>query len=414
MIFIYILLSLFFIYLSFKKYKKYINILSLYIFIWLLNVILYEIKLVYYNSLTIKTWIILFLNILIFSIGCLFPKNKKIFLFRKININEKQLYKYIVITSLVSSIAIIFNLFLLIDRYGWNLFSATTYIYGDNLNGVGVKTIPYLGSLSLLALLLSSVYLINFGFKKMLICPYVLVLLDILPTGSRGNLVLAIILTVIPILFIKNDSLDKIINIKTIKKIMISLCVFFAIFYTLFTYNRRPALSSLEYASDTMITLESKIPVFYKTYVYFTSPIGVLNEYLKNPRYIFGINSFSVERNFLNKMGINVKYEHTQPAYDIPIRTNVGTWLKDFYEDFTIVGMIIVIFIFGYIFDFLNENNKNNIYSQILFNFIGMLIYLSWFYFYLRQGNVTIIICLIILFGFLKSNFNQTIKSFRK
>ena len=407
MLLLYICLCSFCFYLSLKKYKKVINILSLYIFIWLLNVLLYELKLLQYNNLEIKTWLILCANIIIFSFGCLIPKKNFLSCLDDKEIDESTLLKIIIISCIIASIGIIPNLLMLISKYGYNILKSTTYIYADNLNGNGIKAIPYLGSLSMFALLLTSTYITNYGFKKILVLPLVLVILDILPSGSRGNLILALLLLLIPYIFNnKSYNTSRIKSIVSISLMIVGLLTF----YSIFTYNRRPNTTIEPYVSETMVEINNYVPIAHKSYLYFTSPLGVLNEYLKEPRFLFGINTFSVERNFLNKFGLDVKYEATQPAYNIPMRTNVGTWLKDFCEDFTIPGMFIVIFGVSWFFDGIYMKSRKYINSQILFNLTGMLIYLSWFYFYLRQGSVTIVIIATIVLLVYMSLRNKHLK----
>lgn len=387
MILLYTILCVSAIYLSYRKYKKILNPLSLYIFIWLLNVLLYELKLIKYNSLTYKTWVILFLNIIFFSLG-IFMKKRSCSLIEE-KFTKDNMIRIILFLCVLSGIAIFPNLFFCIKRYGINLLKMTTYIYADNVSGNGINTIPYLGSLAMLGVLFSSTYFKLYGFNKYLLLPYIMVILDILPTGSRGNLILVLVMSIIPFIFSNSNSKKK-----SKKQILIlsSICLVFVMFYSIFTYNRRPDTPNDPYVTDEMVEINNYVPLFHKSYEYFTSPVGVLNEYLKKPRFIFGINTFSVERNILNKFGIPVRYEHTQPVYETPLPTNVGTWVKDFYEDFTVVGLFLCLFGIAYLLDKLYISLEKGIVYQVLFNFLSMLVYLSWFYFFMRQGSVTIML----------------------
>lgn len=402
MLYIYILLSFYLFYKSYKKYAKYINILSIYILIWVLNVLLYEMKLIQYNDLTLATWLILFLNILLFSVGCLLPKkNTKKDLF-DFNIEQNSLKKYIIVCIIISSLAIVPNTIMLMNHYGINILQHTTEIYTDSLLNQSIFTIPYLGSFSLLAVLLSSVYFFSFGFDKIIIFPFILSFLDILPSGSRGTLIIAFLFTITPMLVLSFNRI-KVFNKKNIV-ILTLLCMLLLSTFYILTKNRAHNTYEQEYSTNLMTDIDTIIPGTYKNYRYFTSPIGVLNEFLKKPRFIFGINSLSVERNFINKFGGDVRYEKYQPYYDVPVHTNVGTWLTELSEDFTIPGMCVIIFFIAYFFDYIFQlyAKKRNIFLHIVFGFLSTIIYMSWFMLFIRQGNITIVMLSITFFFLFK------------
>ena len=50
--------------------------------------------------------------------------------------------------------------------------------------------------------------------------------------------------------------------------------------------------------SPLMIKLMDISPSIYKNYVYITSPLGVLNEFLKDPTFNFGGHTFLTIYNF--------------------------------------------------------------------------------------------------------------------
>lgn len=396
----YILLCCLFFFINIRLFKSTINTLNIYLIIWSAMLVLYQLKLINYFELSVRTWIVLYTTTILVSISYTFGRSVYIedsSSSIKPEFEEKELKKIILIFSLISLIAIIPNTINLINRYGLNLLSATSEIYYDNLSGIAPNTIPYLGYFSQAACVLSGICFAKYSYNKILPIPIILSVINTLPSGSRGNIILTIFLTMLPFIILKAKKTK--ISKKS-KKRAILLIIALIIFFVMLTINRSQNIDT-----QTIQTLSGKraefalsYPAIYKMYQYYTSPLGVLNAYLNNPKFSFGSNTFLPLFGLLNRLGFNIKYNRYQEFYLIPIRANVGTWIRELSIDFTVPGMYIVICIFSFI---VGMNDKiahvkrtvNNVY---LTSILDTILIMSFFVWYFREGSM--IILLIIYF----------------
>ena len=125
---------------NYMKYGKILNALNVYLIVWLLMVLCYNMKLILYYDLTALTWILIFASTVLVFLGYRLGSRIKAIGKRTTEtedasdgaFNERSLKKIIIITSLISMVAIVPNTLLLIQRYGINLLSKTNQIYYDN------------------------------------------------------------------------------------------------------------------------------------------------------------------------------------------------------------------------------------------------------------------------------------------
>src|SRR5699024_66576 len=163
--------------------RSYLNPVTIYCFIWCTVVTLYELKLVNYFELTLKTWIIIFLFQLFYILGCFIAKD--LVLKNRVSLNndktniiydKKMLLKTIYFLTIISSVAILPNLFFTFKRYGLNLLNQTNQLYADRLTGQNSITIPYLTAFIEPALILIGFYFSKYNFKMTLTFPIFLYL----------------------------------------------------------------------------------------------------------------------------------------------------------------------------------------------------------------------------------------------
>ncbi|MGB4437971.1 MAG: O-antigen polymerase [Sedimentibacter sp.] len=398
MIFVYILLNLVLYHFSKVVFKEKINPISIYSSVWVLMLIAFELKLIKYYDLTFTTWSVLISFQLAYSIGCIAGhtnlKKNRYTINRKIDNNdyagviskkiEKRLELIILVLSAISALAIIPNLISLINRYGINIFEVTNKIYSDRLTGnQGIELIPYIGTIIHMAVILSGIYISRYGVKLFLAIPILLMIINVLPSGGRSDFVLGFLYIAFPILI----SVKKIIFTGKQKFRLLILILSFVTVFSIITSNRSAWITINPYMSSLMVRLVNVNPAVYKMYAYFSSPIGVLNAYLKDPAYNFGINSFGAFISVLNKLGANLDYQRYQDAYNIPIATNVGTYIRELIQDFTLVGGIIVIMLFGYVFArcYSNMKRKNTFTSSIYVDLFCVIIFMSFFVWFYRE-----------------------------
>ena len=297
MLFIYLIFNTILILISYHFFKRKFNPVSVYSIIWALMLIGFEIKLFYYNDLNFITWLVIISFQLSYTIGCFVGatinnSNKNTSFGLKINDKNhddtsKKLKQIIILLSLVSAFSIIPNLINLYKQYGSNILASSALIYHDRLTGNrSFELIPYLGSLSHVAVILSGVFFIRYGYKFFLIIPFILLILNILPTGGRMDLLYGILYLLIPILLHKKR-LKKTFRFK--HKLIVSIIggVFLFILATI-SNVRTINKTHPSYMSPLMSKLFNKNPVFASIYTYTTAPIGVLNKFISgSSRYLF-------------------------------------------------------------------------------------------------------------------------------
>ncbi|GLI19869.1 hypothetical protein TSYNTROPHJE_16820 [Tepidanaerobacter syntrophicus] len=407
MIYAYIFINILYTMFSMKFYKAKINPISLYSIVWTAIVVLYELKLIYYYELTATTWMVLIFFQLAYNLGCIFGKKRYC---SKNNIsseqiissvntkNERDLRITILILSVLTSISVISNLSIAIKTYGFKLLASTNQLYSARLAGDIEAGIPYLGALVYPALIYSGVYFTNFGFNKIILLPILLSVLGELKSGGRFGFVFGAFLLLIPLIFKRGRMKNKIImkpkaknkisqNVKIILSASIIIIVFFIV-----TKNRSTWITYNPYMSPLMIKLVEVSPSIYKNYSYFASPLGVLNEFLKNPTFNFGGHTFLTIYNFLNKLGADIPVNQYQTFYYVPVSCNVGTYIRELVEDFTIPLAFVVTFATGFIFSYNYSlfRKKESYVNLIWASTFAFVIFFSFYMWQLRSSSMWI------------------------
>ncbi len=400
MVIIFLLINLAYIIFSKKIYKKIINPIFIYSILFSTMITLYEIKLIYYNPLTVETWSIIIIFQLIFNLGSLIGNSINLNKNQKTTIvSEKKLRDIIVILTLIASIETISFLILVVNRYGIEIHKYTTQLYSDRLNGLLESPIPYLGSLVYVSLILSGYYFSK--YKKILVAflPLSLVVISSFLYGARLNIVIGSLFYVLPIVlnYSINNGIKKIITPKNLTIVFLFISLGSLMF--LLTKNRASYIEVNYYMSPTMVNLVSKNPAFYQIYMYISSPVGVLNEFLKDPTYKFGGHTFLSIYNILNKFGMNIEINQYQIFYNIPIKSNVGTYIRELIEDFGFFFAGIATFIFSFLLSYtlkkyMKENN--NIISLIIVVTLHVALIFSFFDWIFRSSFMWIILLSII------------------
>ena len=367
----------------------------------------YSLKWINYYDLSAKTWIVLFATLITsfagYNMGWVVRINS---VTDNENLSEEKLKRTIIRISGLSMLAIVPNTYFLIERYGFNLLAKTSQIYTDNLASNGPTNIPYLAALAQVGCVLAGIYFISYGFHLVILLPVSLAMISILPSGSRGGLILTVFFFLMPILLMKEEA--KAIFKKEKKKIVMIAIAIIALF-VLLTISRSTKLDPAIYQhmSNSMVPIALALPSVFKLYQYFASPVGVLNAFLDDPTYYFGGNTFAPFYNVLNKFGMHFQNSRYQDFYDIPIRTNVGTWIRELIQDFDIIGMIIVVFIFCLIVGYyekraLTYKQRDDILLSAVLDTILLMTFFVW---YFREGTMMVIVLTCIAMKFTGNSY---------
>lgn len=334
-------------------YKKKINPVSIYCYVWSSVVFLYELKLIKYYPLTLTTWGVVFIMQLLYVMGCYIAKkiyheelkatvDFEISSTHSIK-SQKVILNIIIIITLISGCVILINVFQFFRMFGFNLLGQTNELYLFRLTGSeGIKTIPYLGVLVYVSLIFSAVYTVQYGFKKIFIIPMALIALEELTSGGRASLVLA------PLMFV-GVLLASDVKSKFSKMQVGFVLTLVGILFIVISSNRTAGIDNV-YSSEFLYNITNGNPTVYKLIEYITSPLGTLNAFLKDPTFSFGKNTFLTIYNLLNKIGYNINISLYQDDFYVPMRVNVGTMLRELIEDFTIGGCALIIFFIGFCF----------------------------------------------------------------
>lgn len=410
---VFLILSSFLAALSYNKFKKIINPVALYIFTWNLMIGLFEMHLVRYNEVTVFTWITACIFEIVFSVCAIL--GAKCTLSNTIYRDEYQgldiLKKWIVILSAISALAVVPNFVRFIGRYGLNFMSSMSLVYQNRLdNARGYEVIPYLGTISYLALILSGVLFRRKGFDRIFVLPLVLTILDSLPSGGRAGFLIALLMFVSPILLYKRNKTDSkiILGIKGKIGLIIVLGSLLILFWRLSTI-RSAWITENQFMTPIMAKLVRISPAIYKTYTYITLPFVTLSEYLKNPTYSFGINTFGMFINILNKLGMNLDYQRYQDVYYVPMACNVATYIRELVQDFSYVGAIIATGLFSFLYglSYTETKLKKSIYAEGMSAIFSTVTIMSFFVFFYRESVfwfATIFMPIVIHFVYRKTH----------
>lgn len=389
------------------------NALSVYMVIWALMLIFYHLKFINYPDLSNTTWIIIFTTTFIVAMGNILGKCLKLnpATYDVVETNQDTILRIIKILTVISLFAIVPNTLWLIQRYGIHVLSKTNEIYYANLRGEGTRTIPYIGYCAQAATILAGTHIALYGFKASLLVPVFLSVVNILPSGSRGNIIISILALLLPYLLLKNNNKskqeDQTLQDKRGNQQLRILAVAMVILFIIMTINRSQGITSntFSYMSNRMVSVATRNPALYKLYQYFTGPVGVLNAFLEKPEFAFGQNTFATIYNLLNRLGANIEVSRYQTFYMIPFRSNVGTWIRELISDFSYFGMYLVIFIVSIIEGYLEHKahisrRASDVYIATI---MAIILIMSFFVWYIREGSMV----MLILFYFLVNLFSN-------
>lgn len=374
------------------------NPVSIYCIVWQVAITVYKSGLIEFYETSALTWIMIFLMELLFAFSCYFgehikplkPKKYHITIFDS-SLLKVKIKKWLIILTIISGAAIIINFFFLIKIYGLNVLEKINQIYhGRVSNTTTVKSIPYIGTLILVAMSFNGIYVKKYGFSWLLILDILLACIRALTMGGRAAIAFALII------FISSYKLTDFTNAKRTslkRKAIIIFGIVLMIYAFLYISRERNAGQSLAYATERFYSLFGENIFVYKILTYIGSPIAALNEYLLECEFNFGINTFKTVYNILAKFNIIEPISQYQKWFYTPGGCNVATWIRELVEDFTISGALIANIIFGLVTGYsFKEAKKNSMQSIIVSSILFLVISFSFFDWKLRSADLWIAI----------------------
>lgn len=401
MAFVYLLICIAFSLFSHNYFKKWVNPITAFCLPWGLMLFCYDLKLVEYYDLDVETYLVVLIGTVVFFMSCLIGANLHplTLVITKyghnqvdMSIVEKKLKLWIIILSSAAVGVSILRLIGLVGQYGWDFYNQLARIYGEKLLGIYSNSafeIPYSGFLIVTAVTLAGIYFSNYGFKKILLIPLIVLLAQPILGGTKQVIIEGAILIAFSVLLSKHRNF----KINKLFLIMSTLLIVSMIFFvTSQRINYISEWSVQTYATPGFQAVIDEVPALYQIYTYFSSPVGVLNAYLMNPNYSFGGNTLLPLYNLLGHFDPDLAGVRFQEFYSIPIQVNVGTMFREFIQDYHYIGAASFLAVYGGISGnlyrrYLVLEDMSSIFLNSMFL---MATFMSFFMWMFRDANLLI------------------------
>lgn len=399
-ILLYSTINLILVLLGKNCFKKWFNPITIYSIVWEISLLFHQSGFIYYYDMTWYTWFVIYFCQIIFTFACciehsfgFYQKNAtQPFYYQRDDVLKKTLRKYIFITLVVSGTAILINLSFIIETYGTDLLLVVTDVYDDRVNeGIDLQKVPYLGQFIFVTLPMLGIYVKKYGFSILLLPAILLVCLNSFTSGGRAGIVFSLLLIIFGYLLT-----EKPVHVKknrcNLNYIWLLICLGALVAMIVQLSEIRSVSSTNEYATQSYKNLFGDNPTIFKTVSYISNPIATLNEYLKTEDFYFGKNTFLPIYNILAKFGFIDRFEQYQEWYYTPMGCNVGTWLRELIQDFTLIGCVVSVFVFGIVTTkaYMNSQKNCDIKNKIIGSVLFMIVTLSFFDWKLRGSNMWI------------------------
>lgn len=370
-------------------FKTWFNHLTIYSFIWALTLLLYSLKFIDYFNITCEAWFYIFFSWFLFCLGSatiilLKPSRKKPLAITVGLLHaERKLSLLIILTSIIGFIGTLSDFWILKSEYGSiiNIITFSNEIYVRRITQNLSSGIPYIGSLSLTAACFAGIHLAIVKRVRFIhILPLLISALQSFVSMGRVWLLFALGLFFCGYMIVFSSYVQ---SSKRYWKniIFVILAVIVLLCLSSFAISSiRGIIACFPCESKKMEVLRNLHPFFPPCYVYLATPPVVFSEFIKTGgKESYGL--FSPILRFFYRIKL---IEENIPSYEemhsTPINMNVGTYLKDIYNDFGGEGILIMAFIGGMLTTRLFLDRKQlNLNKTIILTYIFLFIFFSWF-----------------------------------
>lgn len=378
-------------------FKAWFNPLALYTFIWMMMIVLYEMRLMNFVTLSITTWSAILSAFLCFLLGVFTVLSVKKWM--KDNdenfANKHMFYKIfsdngfvlklsIIIFSIIGLIGAFQHWGVLLKKYGSiaDVLIQASMVYRNRVEGDIQGVIPYLGAATHIAIVLSAIYTAYKNkFKFVILLPFIALIIESLAEFARANMILGLFEFLISFFLlrtvIKNQKIES--NVGKKKNLVGIIVIFVLIFLTAsFIKNLRDSSESFKASGSTINKYKGGLFISPAIYFYSCSHLGVLNNYLRSEseQNYFGEETFLPFYRFISKFDVINKPSYYQRGYYIPMWSNTGTYLRDIHADFGYSGLFIIPYLLGLfstLFWFRFYQN-NRIFDFLILVYINIII----------------------------------------
>ncbi len=362
--------------------------------------LLYQMKLLSYYNLSLETWSIIGLSFFSFSMGIIlvytarsiFSKQKRV---RFKSANEliifsdggKTLKYAIIILGTIGILASIQHWLILIKMFGSipAVIINANIVYRLRVERHIQGVIPYLYIFSYIAVFFAGLYAAyNKKISLIVVFPFLGVILEDLANVGRSGILFSLIEFLSVYVFSSN-----ILNVKKAKKnnkikLVVGILLILSLLVVSASLIRsiRHTYEVYQGESHKLTELRGGFILTPSIYLYLTADVGVLNKFLQfnNERTSFGENTFLTLYSILSKFDLIKRPSDYQKGYYIPMWTNTGTYLRELYADFGILGILIGPFLIGVFatFFWFRSYESSSIMNLILLVFIFLIIGFSF------------------------------------
>ena len=392
------------------SFGKWFNHLSLYTTVWATMLFFFELKLIRYSDLSLKTWIVITTTYVIFVIGTLTPiiarssigkvrlefNNSITALPAIFSDNGRTLKKLIILFSVIGILAALQHWKVLFDKYGTieNIMIEAFKIYRSRVEGDIKGVIPYVWLTSYIGLVLAGIYSAYRNKISLLsLFPLMAVLIKELANFSRAGILFGFIEFFISYLLFrhfmsKNPKIAKHNNSLKLALSFILIFTLMALGASAVKYLRHP-VDDMRGSSSSLSSFKGGFLISPSIYLYASAHVAVLDKHLDREARaeLFGNKTLSPFYRFLGGFDLVKKPKYHQKGYFVPQWTNTGSYLRDIHDDFGYVGVFIIPF------------------------FLGLLSTFYWFRFY-ENGRINDFIILVHLYLIIALSFLTMITSF--
>lgn len=398
------------IYFSRIWFGKWFNHVAIYASVWMVMLYLFELRLIYFIELSIYTWLIIigsFLSFLFGSITVLSargtgiinsdnaPEQLSIFLDK-----GKILRNVIYLFSLIGLLSAIQHWSVLLNEYGTviNVFLNAYHVYKSRTSGELEGVIPYVWLIIYPTIFFAGIYT---AYRNKItiatILPIVALILKEVANLSRAGILFGFAEFVISYMLFrhllkKNKSLNKSSKLKAVGSVVILLLLF--VTGAAFIKSVRQATDTFKGTSSSLAKFEGGAFISPSIYFYAASHVAVFNQYLEadRERESFGSNTFFTLYSALAKFDLVKQPRFIQPGYFIPAWSNTGTYLRELYNDFGVIGTFIFPFLLGLFSSFywVKFYESGKIKYLVILTHLYIVIAISFFVLVVRSPAWTI------------------------
>jgi len=393
-LFIYIVIAVATIWLGVRVYGRWINHISIYGVVWGTQIILYQLKLIKYPDLSLETVVLIFGAWSIFVIASLTIRNfyatKETHVEKSVAISNGLMKTVLICLLVVGAVGTFQHWMVLIRLFG----SVKSVIINGNL----VYSVlhrearipgmwPYIDSVTLAADFFGGYFACRRGRPIFLgIVPLFVELVEGISGFGRARLIIGTILWVSAFYLPQAKSRSMGRKILAGRIFMVATIIVIFAFGMEFVRSFRGARESFSGETASLSHIKGIGFITPSIYMYLSSDVAVLNKFLdyefsgKGENTPIGGHTFGPFFRFFAHFGIVDEMPVYQKFYNVPVGTNTASYLRELYDDWGIVGVVLYVYLLGAISSWAFEayHRKKSLVSLAFLSHVYVVVFYSF------------------------------------